>query len=913
MSFSVNAEITPSPEQPANTEIRDGSVETGPDRLIPGKSSGVEKVNNGVMTGENSVAAFSFHIPSEGIYKIKIIYTTVEGKGAAIERGISIDGAVPDPDFSSILLSRTFQDSDEGAVIDSGGNEYHPEQVEVFQTLEQEVMDSKGYLDGALQVHLSEGDHEISLTSIREPVIINRIIFCREEEIPTYDLMKKTYEAKGYQKVSGNSTVMLEAENALLKSSPTLYSFNDRTSSLTSPNDVSKIKLNAIGGYNWRYRHQWISWKIQVTESGLYEICMRYKQNFNEGQSSARCLSIDGKIPFQEARNITFAFDNDWQMKTLGDADPFLFYFESGKTYTMSLQNILGDYSALLSKSEECVLALNDIYLQFNMIVGGIADLNRDYAIDKQLPSCMKSLEKQSAALKEIAGRTEKLTGGKGDGYAAYQRLFVQIDSFLRNPDTIPSRLPGFSTNISSLADYILRASEQPLTLDYILIRSPEETLPRVNDTWIEKITFEIKAFFTSFFSDYNLVGKSGAEKNIDLWLTSGRDQAQVIKQMIDSGFSKDTGIGVNVRLVSGDVILPAAASGEGPDVAVGQEKSLPVKYGLRKALYDLSQFKDLPEVLSSFSESAYVPFCVGDHVYAIPDSQNFLLMYLRDDILSKLGISAPETWKELYSGIYDLHQNNMDIGLPNITEDNLEMFYALLFQHGGALFTKDLDRTRLDEEDGIAAFEEWSRLYTKYKITEQMNHLTRFRTGEAPIVISNLSFYNILSISAPEIKGLWSVSAIPGIRMENGTINRSCGSTPTGTVIFKNVRDSEACWKFVKWWTSDTVQAKYSREMENVQGASGRVISANLKAFNALSWPVKDLQIMNEQRKSIVSVPEIAGGYVLDRYLCTALRYTIEKGGDPREILLDWNKKINVENKIRRKEFGLLQEGLAG
>ncbi len=51
---------------------------------------------------------------------------------------------------------------------------------------------------------------------------------------------------------------------------------------------------------------------------------------------------------------------------------------------------------------------------------------------------------------------------------------------------------------------------------------------------------------------------------------------------------------------------------------------------------------------------------------------------------------------------------------------------------------------------------------------------------------------------------------------------------------------------------------------------------------------------------------PEIAGSYVFDRYLCTAVRYTIEKNADPREILLEWNKKINVENQIRRKEFGL-------
>lgn len=95
---------------------------------------------------------------------------------------------------------------------------------------------------------------------------------------------------------------------------------------------------------------------------------------------------------------------------------------------------------------------------------------------------------------------------------------------------------------------------------------------------------------------------------------------------------------------------------------------------------------------------------------------------------------------------------------------------------------------------------------------------------------------------------------------------------------------------------------------MENLQGASGRVITANLEAFDALPWPREDAAVMREQRAFIQGVPEIAGSYVVDRYLCTGIRYAIKNGGSAREILLDWNKKINVENQIRRKEFGLGQ-----
>ena len=67
------------------------------------------------------------------------------------------------------------------------------------------------------------------------------------------------------------------------------------------------------------------------------------------------------------------------------------------------------------------------------------------------------------------------------------------------------------------------------------------------------------------------------------------------------------------------------------------------------------------------------------------------------------------------------------------------------------------------------------------------MDLLTRFRMGDAPIVITMVSFYNKLALSAPEIQGQWSVHPVPGTRREDGTVDRSIGSTPTGSVIFRN------------------------------------------------------------------------------------------------------------------------------
>ncbi|MHB8963304.1 MAG: extracellular solute-binding protein [Saccharofermentanales bacterium] len=890
----------------ASSPRPEGEIIITQDQLDAGKSTGTSLVSDGIMTAEESGAVFGFDVMTAGLYQMQISYTTIPGKGASIERRILLDGHVPYSELESVSLRRTFADAETDNTYDKRHNQKRPAQSEVFGPYEQFVSDNRGYIDEPLQLYLEEGRHEIAFLSIREPVILRSVIFCRAGTAPAYQDVYNDYIAKGYEPAEGGHSLILEAEKSASKSGSTLYPLNDRTSSLTSPASDTKIVLNTIGGINWRYPHQEISWTASVPVTGLYEIGIRFKQNYTDGQNSVRTLYINGEVPFQEARNIIFVYSNDWQLKVIGEESPYLFYFEKNKKYTLTFENTLGGISGILDRSAAVVSDLNEIYRLLKVVIGNIPDPNRDYNIDEVLPEAIDMLGVQKVNLEELATEIETLTDGKGNGYAAYQRLFIQIGSFLADTDTIPTRMNSFSTNISSLADYIYNASEQPLLLDYFIVQPPDRGYPRAKDNLLERISYEFSSFLSSFFADYNLISSGEMyPSTIDLWITTGRDQAETVKLLIDNRFSDEYRTGVNVRLVAADVILPAVAAGKGPDVAVGQEKSLPVKFGLRNALIDLSQFEDLAEVLESFESSAYASFRLDQGLYALPDSQNFLMMYVREDVMNQLGLAVPETWDQLYSTLFDLHQNNLDIGLPNITEDNLEIFYALLFQHGGTLFNEDLSRTRLDEEKAIYAFTEWSRLYTKYKITEQMNHLTRFRTGEAPLVIANLSFYNLLSLSASEIKGLWRIMPIPGVAQPDGSIDRSIGSLSTGAVIFRNSKNVGASWDFLKWWVSYETQLDYTREMENLQGVSGRIMLANKAAFEGMSWPVKDLKTIRAQRENIEDVYEIAGSYVLDRYICTALRYTIEKNADPREILLDWNKKINTENEIRRREFG--------
>jgi len=286
-------------------------------------------------------------------------------------------------------------------------------------------------------------------------------------------------------------------------------------------------------------------------------------------------------------------------------------------------------------------------------------------------------------------------------------------------------------------------------------------------------------------------------------------------------------------------------------------------------------------------------------------------MMFYRKDILADLGLEIPQTWEDLYAIIPILQKNNLDVGL-NTPMDTAtgrtinSVYLSILYQNGGTIYNEDKSRAVLDSPVAIESFIKWTELYTKYKLPLKFDTLTRFRMGTMPIVISPYTLYNSLAVAAPEIRGLWGMAPVPGTLKEDGTIDRSVSGTTTGAVMFKNAKDKEASWEFLKWWTSEDTQLKYGQEMEGLQGASARWPTANLAAMDKLPWPTADAKSIQEQWKYVKAVPEVPGGYYTGRYMDNAVRSVINSGVDARETLLDAVETMNDEIIQKRKEFGM-------
>src|SRR5690606_14990859 len=174
---------------------------------------------------------------------------------------------------------------------------------------------------------------------------------------------KAMYEQNGY-KPARNQFIKIEAEDATLKSSPTLYPLSERTNPAVKPYSPSKIKINTIGGYNWRLPGQWIEWEFEVAEDGLYNIAFLTQQNWKRGMYSTRKLYIDGQVPFSEMSAIGFKYDSGYRLETIGsEGEDFLFYLDAGK-HTLRMEMTLGPFAEMIADVEDSLYQLNSIYRQ---------------------------------------------------------------------------------------------------------------------------------------------------------------------------------------------------------------------------------------------------------------------------------------------------------------------------------------------------------------------------------------------------------------------------------------------------------------------------------------------------------------------------------------------------------------------
>lgn len=871
-----------------------------------------------VQTGEKGEIEWRVNVPEAGFYNLSMLYYPVEGKSSSIERSLKIDGSIPFEEAGYLQFDRIWDNEKAEIERDNQGNDLRPKQAERPEWREVLMEDSGGYITEPFRFYFDKGEHTLTLAASREPMVIRSLKLFKHEEALPYEQVKKQYEAEGWKETEGQ-LIVVQGEEATRKSSPTLYPLSERSSPSVSPYSASKVRINTIGGYNWRLPGQWIEWEIDVPETGLYKIGFRTQQNFVRGIYSTRKLTIDGQVPFEEMNRAPFRYKSGYRIDVMGEKDPYLFKLEEGK-HVLRLEVSLGEFAPLIQQVEDSLLNLNAMYRKILMITGTKPDEFRDYRVEQRIPELMEVFQAESERLRAIAARLVELSGQSSDQEALLKTMAVQLDEMLKEPDTIPRRLTAYKTNTGGLGTWLQQAREQPLEIDEIYIASPDKKFPADGLGAGDKIIHELSTFAASFFIDYNRIGNVADEKDqrsVTVWIGSGRDQANAIKAMIDETFTPQTGINVNLKLVNMGTILPATLAGQGPDVAMQIGNDLPVNFAMRNAAADLTQFGDYEEVAARFRESAIVPYEYRGGVYALPETQTFNMLFYRKDVLAELGLEVPETWDDVANLLAVLNKNHMAFGLPVVAQAPNQwttlppnsMYATLLMQNGGEFYRNNDTESDLDSKVGIESFKQWTEYYTDYKLEREYDFPNRFRTGQMPIGIADYTTYNQLSVFAPEIRGLWGFAPVPGTVREDGTVDRTVPAGGSGVLMLEDAKDKEAAWEFLKWWTSDDTQTTFGREMEGLMGAAARYPTANINALAQLPWPVEDYENLEEQFEWVEGIPEVPGGYSTGRNLFNAFYRSVISGIEPREAIMDSVQYIHDEIRNKQEEFGQPQK----
>lgn len=565
---------------------------------------------------------------------------------------------LPEGGWTGEIASKVSEEDLRFFTTDIDGNEIRCTMERIPEWRRYECKDVDGFFAESFQFLFYAGQRTISLEAKSQAMVIRSVTLFPSETFDTYD----EFNEKNTGKADGSDSIKIEAEFPYASSSQTIYSIEDTSSAATSPSDTNRTILNTLGGEKWQTSGQWIRYSFKVANDGMYSIVTRFRQNVYDGIFSSRILKIysdglnkgdDGYyngVPFEEATQLRFGYSTDWQVSPLryykeekveGKTSKWNpvdleFYFKAGVTYTVELEVALGDMGEIVSNVSTALSDINGYYLNILKLTGADPDQYNDYGFNRIMPDTMQGLIRSSDRLYDIADELKNIAGAKSSNVATLEKIAWLLREMGTDEDNVAKYMEQLKTYIGTLGTWINDNKTQPLELDYIMIQSPEAELPRAKANFFQAIWHEILKFIQSFFRNYNRMGATTSdsveEATVEVWLAKGRDQSQVIRNLINNEFTPQYGYLVNLKLVAGATLLPSILAGSGPDVYIGVSEDNIINYAIRGALnnienyegfYDMTnkyvmEHKTVDDIIAEFKAENYIVKEENGKVYAM-------------------------------------------------------------------------------------------------------------------------------------------------------------------------------------------------------------------------------------------------------------------------------------------------------
>jgi ABC-type glycerol-3-phosphate transport system substrate-binding protein len=862
---------------------------------------------------------WSVNAPQDGLYEIKIDYYSTSDKLIPIERAIQVNGKYPFFEARRVVLPKLWKDEKAQFDQDTLGNEMPPSQKQVKQWQTAALMDASYFSAEPLKFHLKQGANSIKLVNLRESALIGKIIIAAPEALPSYADYKKAHNLPQ----GGKTLIAVEAEHPESKSEPSIRAIASGDASVV-PHRDGKMTLNTLGGesvaneQSWKSGGQRVTWRVKVEKTGLYQLAFKYLQDKKTNMPVFRTLMIDGKVPFQEVEQYAFPYTAKWRNEVLSgkDGKPYQFALEQGD-HEISLVADPAPYGAVVQTIRDTMWNINTLALQIKMATGNTMDVNQDWNLTEQMPDLPKKLQQFATVLRNQYASLKSLAGADPDEASNLLVAANTLDGLAASPEKIPYQFDRLSEGSGSVLQTLglinTNLPNQPLQLDRFYIYSNKE-LPSEKPGFFRSLWNSIVAFFKSFTTDYSKVAADNSD-SVQIWVNRSRQNVMLMQQLADEDFTKKTGIKVSFSLMPDEQkLVLASAAGNAPDAALGVSNYIPFRLAVRGALADMNQFAGFDELKNQFSPGALVPLTFSKKLYALPETQNFWVLFYRKDILDALKIPVPDTMDEVKQILPQLQRYGMNFYLPLSATGGFKPYdntVPFIYQMGGKLYTDDGLRTAIDQDETLAGLKQMTDLFTVYNVPLQVpSFYNQFRNGSLPIGIADFATYIQLTAAAPELAGWWKIAPYPGVKGKDGVVNRTAPGTGATAVIFKNSKKQQEAWKFLQWWTSEETQVRFGNDLESIYGPTYKWNSANVKAFSQLSWPKEDIDVIQQQWKWLWDIPRYFGDYMVERQISDAWNKVVFDGYNARRALEDAVINGNREVKKQLADFGYLKDG---
>lgn len=859
----------------------------------------------------NNSIEYKITVKNEGLYNLILDYKPMGNTLSDFNVDVKINNEQLYNEMKNISLPLIWQDETKVFPKDRYQDETAPTQMKKTEWISQYLYNNTYYTATPLLFYLNQGENTIRITNVSndglglgilevKPPTKELISYAKYRSLQNGELITEIKEIDSADYIEKNTT-------------QAIYSYENNPA--LTPHNSNYKTLNVL---SWQDPGSLITYEVDIEKEGYYHMALHYR-NPKEEFAVFNTIIIDGEVPFKELQNYSFkSTGNKWENEVLSSKEgtPYEVYFTKGK-HTISIRSEQEPVVRAWRYARLIAEHVTEFELEITKITGNIKDDNRTWKMTRFLPDIEEYLKAYETLIQYMKYSLQDYSknGINGAIFSELDKSLALIKKMVKYPDEIAlykEDLTGKDNSVLfSMGNFTNSLVKQNFSLDMIYVYGNKD-LPKANPTTITSLSNNMKTLINTFVSDKYVATKE--DDSLNIWVNRAVTHVDLLQKMVDSEFTKETGIKVKISIMpDANKLTLAAAAKETPDVALGLTSYMPFDLASRGALYDFTQFPDFWQVADRFVPGSFISYVYNEGVYAIPETLDFHAVIYRKDIFDSLSLTPPDTWQDVVDMLPTLQRYGMNFYHNISTGDGYKWFHQtspFIFQNKGRLYTEDGLRTAINEPNSVKGLQALGNLFIAYSLDTQVNSFfNSFRSSILPIGIVDLNNYILIKYGAPELEGQWELSAYPGTKDEEGTINRWYVANGTGGIIFNDSKQVDNAWEFLKWWTEYDTQVNYTYTLQSTYGEQYVWMPSNVEAVKDAPFSQADKDIILEQIKWLRDVPRTPGQYLVERSISDIWNTMVFDGTSAQVAVDEQLISINREIKKKMKELGYYDE----